>query len=52
MDSQDSMASHELYHTLYNSNQTVHNTPIIITNSSKMSVPLSHNSSSNADDDM
>lgn len=47
MDTQYDMVSHELYHYLYNSNQTIHQTPIQTPSDSN--VPISYNSNTNND---
>ena len=47
MDSQYEMISHELYYFLYNSNQTIHETPIEC--STDNNVPVSYNSNTNND---
>ena len=46
MDTQYDMVSHELYHFLYNSNQTIHQTPIQ-TPPSNSDVHISYNSNTN-----
>jgi len=45
MDTQYDMVSHDLYRYLYNSNQTIHRTPI--ETASDSNVPISYNSNNN-----